>query len=130
MRFLDSNVLIYAFSADARTPIAQDLLQGSVIGVQGLNEFTVVARRKLDMSWDEITQAVDAILSLCGDPHPITLAAHRNGVRIADRHRLAFYDSVMLATAIDAGAESFITEDMHDGLVIDGRLTIRNPFSR
>jgi predicted nucleic acid-binding protein len=46
--FLDSNVLVYAFTTDPRAARAQGLLaRGCTISVQGLNEFTNVARRKL-----------------------------------------------------------------------------------
>ncbi len=44
--FLDSNILVYAFTTDARAAAAQTLLgRGCVISIQGLNEFTNVARR-------------------------------------------------------------------------------------
>ena len=46
--FLDSNVLVYAFTDDPRAAAAQALLErGCAIGVQGLNEFANIARRKL-----------------------------------------------------------------------------------
>jgi predicted nucleic acid-binding protein len=49
--FFDSNVLVYAFT-DPRAVTAQALLErGGITRVQGLNEFTNVARRKLEMSW-------------------------------------------------------------------------------
>ena len=48
--FLDSNVLVYAFTTDKRAAAAQALLQDRpAISVQGLNEFANVARRKLGM---------------------------------------------------------------------------------
>jgi predicted nucleic acid-binding protein len=52
-RFFDTNVLIYAvITGDRRAAIAQALLQsGGVIGVQQLNEFVPVARRKLKKTW-------------------------------------------------------------------------------
>jgi len=50
--FLDSIVLIYAFTADPRGEQAQRLLaDGCNIGVQGLNEFANVASLKLRMTW-------------------------------------------------------------------------------
>jgi predicted nucleic acid-binding protein len=63
--FLDSNVLLYAFTADARAAVAQALLErGSVTSVQGLNEFTNVTRRKLGMSWEEVRAALADIRTL------------------------------------------------------------------
>ena len=52
--FLDSNILVYAFTTDPRAAAAQVLLErGGIVSVQGLNEFTNVARRKLDMTWEK-----------------------------------------------------------------------------
>ena len=57
-RFLDTNILIYAFaSGDKRSARAEALLaEGGVIGVQVLNEFTSVARRKLGWDWPRLRQ--------------------------------------------------------------------------
>jgi predicted nucleic acid-binding protein len=53
--FLDSNVLVYAFTDDPRAEAAQaPLARGCTISVQGLNEFANVAWRKLGKSWPEI----------------------------------------------------------------------------
>jgi len=57
--FLDSNVLVYAFTSDPRAVAAQGLLErGCATSVQGLNEFANVARRKLGMNWEEIREAL------------------------------------------------------------------------
>ena len=58
--FLDANVLVYAFTTDPRAAAAQALLgRGCVTGVQALNEFTNVARRKLGMTWAEVGEALN-----------------------------------------------------------------------
>ena len=60
--FLDSNILVYAFTTDPRAADAQALLErGGIVSVQGLNEFTNVARRKLGMSWEEVRDSLAAI---------------------------------------------------------------------
>lgn len=46
---------------------------------------------------------------------------------MAARYDLQFFDAVIIAVARRAGATLLLSEDMHDGFVIDG-LTIRNPF--
>ena len=58
--FFDTNVLVYAFSAeDERSKTAQSLLdRGGAVGIQSLNEFVSVARRKLGINWKEIRAAV------------------------------------------------------------------------
>ena len=130
--FLDTNVLVYGIAQDdTRTLQAAALLrQGGVISVQVLNEFANVARRKLRRSWPEIADALAALRVLFPDPRPMSLATHDAAVDIAARHGFAFYDSLIVASALEAGCSTLLSEDMQDGQVIGGRLTIRNPFGR
>jgi predicted nucleic acid-binding protein len=128
--FLDTNILVYAIAGnDTRTAQAAALLrQGGVISVQVLNEFANVARRKLRRSWPEIAEALASLRVLFPDPRPIGLATHDAAVGIAARNGFAFYDSLIVASALEAGCLTLLSEDLQDGQVIDGRLTIRNPF--
>jgi predicted nucleic acid-binding protein len=128
--FLDTNVLVYAFSSNDRRKGAAEklLLKGGTIGVQTLNEFVSVAAGKLGMPWPTVIVWLEAIQKLCAAPVPVTLEVHRQAVRIAEIHRYNFYDSLMLAAAMEASCTVFYSEDMQDGQEIGG-LTIRNPFA-
>lgn len=127
--FLDSNILIYAFSEDRRSEAARILLNsGGTIGVQTLNEFVNVALNKLRMNWDEIDQALDEIQLLSTVVAPVDLALHQSGIALAQRHRLSIYDALIVAAALNANCKTLWSEDMHDGLVVEKRLEIRNPF--
>lgn len=107
VQFLDSNILVYAFTADPRAAAAQSLLEsGCVISVQGLNEFANVARRKLGMTWNEVTHALAALKTVCSTILPIELETHRQAILVAERYGCAIFDALM----------------------IDGRLRIANPF--
>ncbi|WP_200943278.1 MULTISPECIES: hypothetical protein [unclassified Rhizobium] len=44
------------------------------------------------------------------------------------RFNLSIYDALMIAAALQADCHEIFSEDMQHGLVIDGRLTISNPF--
>ncbi len=129
--FLDTNVLIYAVATeDRRTTTSLQLLDGTNrIGVQSLNEFANVAHRKLGMDWVEVAAALTRLRSLCPPPLPLGIDIHEAGVRLAARYRLAFYDAMIVAAALAAGCDTLWSEDMHDGLVVDDLLTIRNPFA-
>ncbi|HEY0424988.1 MAG TPA: PIN domain-containing protein [Rhodopila sp.] len=128
--FLDTNILVYGVvQGDARTPRAESLLrQGCTISVQVLNEFTNVARRKLRRTWPEINQAVGALRVLFPEPKAILPATHAAALVIAQREGFAFYDSLIIASAIEAGCSTLLSEDMQSGRVIADGLTIRNPF--
>ncbi|SMD04113.1 PIN domain-containing protein [Rhizobium sp. RU36D] len=64
------------------------------------------------------------------DVVPVTVATHETGLAVAERYGLSTYDAMIVASAIIAGCETLLSEDMQDGLVIDGRLRIINPFAQ
>jgi predicted nucleic acid-binding protein len=127
--FLDSNVLVYAFAADARAVSAQALLAGEwTTSVQVLNEFANVARRKLGRSWPEIREALDTIRAAAAEIIAVDIQIHMEALRLAERHGSSLFDALILAAALRANCETLWSEDMQDGMRIDGRLTVRNPF--
>ena len=128
--FFDSNVLPYTLAEnDPREAAAARLVAaGGTISVQVLNEFAAVARRKMRLSWPKVDQALDAIRALCRPPLPITLATHAAALGIAGRLGYRFYDGLIMASALEANCATLFSEDMQNGRVIDGKLTIGNPF--
>jgi len=127
--FLDTNVLLYALSEDERAEKAQALLaQPFVISAQALNEFANVGRKKLNMSWADIREAVDAVVALSATIVPVSEKITLAGLDLAQRYQLSFYDATMMAAAIGAGCERFYSEDLHAGLIVEKQLTIVNPF--
>jgi predicted nucleic acid-binding protein len=127
--FLDSNVLVYAFTDDPRSARAQELIgRGCVIGVQVLNEFANVARRKLGMTWDEVREALSAVRVLCPTVLSMDLETHEAALALAEQHGFPIFDALMIATALRGGCDTLWSEDMHHGMVVDGRLRIRDPF--
>ena len=129
-QFFDSNMLLYTLSTDTRkADIAAQILQnGGTISVQVLNEFANVAKRKLGMSWDEVARALTSIRRFCAQPRPLTVETHEAAVRIADRYGYGLYDSLILASAVEAHCDTLYSEDMHSGHIIDN-LKIVNPFA-
>ena len=128
-RFLDTNILIYAFaSGDKRSARAEALLaEGGVIGVQVLNEFTSVARRKLGWDWPQIEAAIAVISELLGSARPLTPGIHTQALKLARGSALSFYDALMVAAASGADCSVLLTEDLRHGRKF-GAVAIRNPF--
>lgn len=129
--FFDTNVLVYIVGqTDYRTAKAEALVaKGGVVSVQVLNELAFVSRRILGMSWDEIGDALAAIRDLCPSPTPLTLDTHDAGLHIAATYGFSFCDALIAAAALDAECTTLYSEDFQDGLVLEGRLTVRNPFA-
>jgi predicted nucleic acid-binding protein len=73
-------------------------------------------------------KAVGAIRELCPSPVPITLVTHDAALGIASRTGYQFYDALIIASALESGCTTLFSEDLQDGQVVEGRLTICNPF--
>jgi predicted nucleic acid-binding protein len=128
--FFDANILVYVVAQkDKRTDTAEALLAaGGTISVQVLNELANVSRKKLRMSWEEIDEALAAIRVLCPSPLPLTVDTHDAGRRIAAKYGYSMFDGLIAASALEAECDTLYSEDLQDGQIIEGRITIRNPF--
>ncbi len=111
--FVDTNVLVYAFTPESEKVRTAEALLGAepVISVQGLNEMVNVLRRKRAFTWPEIDVVVGAVVMLC-QVRPQSLATHTLARQLAERYRFSWWDSLQLASALEAGATSFWSEDL------------------
>lgn len=126
---LDTNVAVYALTLDAKRSRAREILRSvDFVSVQVLNEYANVARRKLGRSWEVVAGDLDALRQAAGVIRPVTDDANREAIRIGARYRITFYDAVIVAVALANGARVLYSEDMQHGLVIDGCLSITDPF--
>lgn len=127
--FFDTNIVLYLFSLDsAKADRAEELLAaGGVVSVQVLNELASVARRKLAMTWRDVGEILVQVRAVCR-VEPLTVETHMRGIEIAERYSLSIYDAMILASALGTGCSILYTEDLQNGQVFDGRLTIRDPF--
>lgn len=128
--FLDSNIAVYAVTAgDRRQAKAEQLIAaGGVISVQVLNEFVSATRRKLAMPWADVVVGLGALRQQCTPIISLTSDLHATAVDLVDRHGFHIYDACIVAAALEAGCTTLFSEDMQDGMRVDG-LTIRNPFA-
>jgi predicted nucleic acid-binding protein len=127
--FFDTSVLLYLLSDDAvRADRIETLLAArGVISVQVMNEFAVVALRKLKMPLNEVREILDTIRAVCA-VETITVETHDRGLAVFERYRFSFYDSILVATALISGAKILYSEDLQHGQVIDKQLRVTNPF--
>lgn len=127
--FFDTNVLVYTATSDARKAKAVECLgRGGITSVQVLNEFVHVARNKLRHDWPQVELALGLLRDSLDDVAPITVATHAAAVVLARDHRLAFYDALIVAAAVESGCDTLYSEDMQHGRKF-GELAILNPFA-
>jgi len=129
--FIDSNVLLYIASNDrAKADRAEALIASGegTISVQVLNELTNVARRKMRLSWTETRAFLSMIRALLLPVHPLTIDVHETGLDLAERYGLSTFDAMIAASALHADCDTLWSEDMHDGMTLEDRLRVANPF--
>jgi predicted nucleic acid-binding protein len=127
--FVDTNIVVYAFEPGEKSERALAALSGATISVQVLNEFANVCLRKLLYSRSTLEFRISDIRSQVISIAPVIEDTHDLARKIVFRYKLGFYDSVLLASALLADCDTFYSEDLHPGLVIEDQLTIRNPFT-
>jgi predicted nucleic acid-binding protein len=137
LTFVDTNVLVYAHdrSEPAKQSVAQEVLEqlwtdrAGALSTQVLQELYVVATRKLNPPMPRATaREVVAVygewLVVEVDVTLIIAASELEG-----RHRLSFWDALIVEAARRAGATRLLTEDLQPGRRIGG-IGIEDPFSQ
>jgi predicted nucleic acid-binding protein len=131
LRFVDTNVLVYLFDADApaKQAIARELLRAGrlVLSSQVLSEFYVTVTRKLARPLDS-ARASRAVSDLRALPvRDVTANLVQAAIRRCTAAQLSYWDALIVESAIEAGATTLLTEDLQHGQVI-GALRVHNPF--
>jgi predicted nucleic acid-binding protein len=132
--FVDTNILLYAKIDDGSEKYTKshDLLTTGLVGseipvsVQVLNEYHVNALR-LKVPVADIQNTVRQFMS---NFNVVTLTPGlvEGAMRIYNHYQLQYWDCLIVAAALEAGCSILYSEDMSDGLVIDGTLTVVNLF--
>ena len=134
--FLDTNILVYTF--DETSPTKQSRARGlveralenrsGVISYQVTQEFLNVATRKFTppLSADQAQRYLKQVLEpLCAVYSSNDL--YLRAIDIQARWRYGFYDSLIVASALQAGCITLYSEDLQTSQKIES-LTIVDPF--
>ena len=134
--FIDTKVFVYTFDdrdaskhARARSLVEQALRSGNgIISFQVVQEFLNVATRKFatPLRPDDCRLYVDQVLAPLCEVHS-SITVYREALDIAERWKLSFFDSLIVAAALAADCAVLWSEDLQDGQAIRD-LTIKNPF--
>ena len=134
--FIDTSLFIYQLEAsDERKSATADRIiskgiesRNACISFQVVQEClnTVLRKAEIPLSTDETKQYLDNVLA------PLyrvsaSISLYRGALDLQARYRYGFYDSLIVAAALDAGCTRLYSEHLQDGQRIEG-LTIENPF--
>ena len=134
--FLDTNIFVYTFDRNARTKAtkatslirkAADTGEG-VVSYQVVQEFFNVAFRRFSpaMTVAEAEQYLITVFRPLVAVHS-SPALYLSALRIKAKYRIGWYDSLIVAAALEANCAILYTEDLQDGSEIE-TLRIQNPF--
>ncbi len=135
MRFVDTNILLYAVSRDEaeseKAKRANDLLDERDLGlsVQVLQEFYVQATR--DSRADRLThdQAVALVESFARfSVQETTVSVTLAAMTARQRFRISYWDAAIIEAARALGCEVVLSEDMNAGQDYGG-VRVENPFA-
>ncbi|MFI5201738.1 MAG: PIN domain-containing protein [Candidatus Kapaibacterium sp.] len=130
---LDSNIWIYSFSSnfdERKRATAIKLIENCDIRIstQIIGEVCNAALRKAHASEFRIKELIDSFFDRFD---PIEIQSRSQMIRassLRERYNFSYWDSFIVLAALESNCSILYSEDMQDGLVVDGTLTIRNPF--
>ena len=127
---LDTNILIYMEGNNvAKRSVSEDLLSfAPVIPSQVVTEFLNVTRRLRNISK---LQAMNEAAELFADCKivPIQNSTIDLAIKLIQKYDFQLFDSLVVASTLEADCEILYTEDMQHGLLVNKRLQIINPYA-
>ena len=134
MRFVDTNVLLYATSTAAaertKARVARELLAADdlALSIQVLQEFYVQATRSGKPDRLSHAQAVALIEAFSRFPvQETTRALMRSAFESSQRFRISYWDAAVVEAARALGCATLLSEDLSHGQDYDG-VVVQNPF--
>lgn len=134
--FVDTNLWVYLYADDSdkeKTKTISSLVdkyfENITISTQVLGEFFHVLSKKGLKEKEEAKQmALDIASSF--DIIEVLQSTVIKAMDISILNGFSYWDSLILAVALENNCSTLYTEDMQDGQTIEGKLTIRNPFKQ
>lgn len=135
--FLDTNLIVYLFDSSEpdKHEKAKKLFAKLQRGKQGyissqvVNEFVVITSQKITYPIP-LEQMEEKLLFLQRRLYilPLHFEMSLKAIEIKLRYRYSFWDSLIIASALESKCSILYSEDMRSGQVIEGKLTIHNPL--
>jgi predicted nucleic acid-binding protein len=133
--FLDTNLLLYAYDSGspAKHAVAVRILEelwksgSGILSIQVLQEFFINVTKKIPKPLPVAVAREIVEDFLRWKVVPVDGRTILRAIDLHEKHKYAFWDSLVIQSAIEGGAVWLYSEDLKDGQRI-GDVTIRNPF--
>lgn len=129
---LDTNIVIYSHFLEnkEKQAISRDLLsKHPFVSIQVVSEYLNTMKRLL-----KSIATKEDLMDLCSQwmlecmVQPIHISTLQSAKRLINRYDFQIFDSIIVASALEAGCEVLYSEDMQHNLRVEKQLTIINPF--
>lgn len=133
--FIDTNVLVYIHLFDEESQDKRKALQNLlhrridaelIINVQVINEFYNVLLRK-NIEDNVMQEKIHSQLEICSASE-LSLKTVFSAWKLREKYKYSYWDSLILASALENSCSILYSEDMQHGQVIEDSLKIINPF--
>jgi predicted nucleic acid-binding protein len=135
--FVDTNIFVYSFDRNApeKQQRARQLIQSAlstqrgIISTQVVQEFLNVALRKFarPMTASEAREYLRVVLAPMCQHYP-SLALYDRSLLLQEETGFSFYDSLIVAAALESGCSTLLSEDLQHGRNVQG-VALVNPFA-
>ncbi len=137
--FIDTNVWLYRLFDDKKIEVSErerkrkiasciTEREGIIISTQVVNEVSNNLIKKAGFNEEQIKIVIQSLYTRC-TVIEFNLTIFESASHLRSRYNFSFWDSLIVACALAAGANIVYSEDMQDGLVVDNKLQVINPFN-
>ena len=130
--FIDSNIVIYAYSFTEKDKqrISETIISQSysVISTQVLQEIANILHHKFGNDYEVIKNTLIECKTAVNEMYTNIQQTILYACDIAKKYGYSFYDSLIIAAAIESGCSLLYSEDMQHNQLIERKLRIINPF--
>ncbi|MFP4441274.1 MAG: PIN domain-containing protein [Chloroflexaceae bacterium] len=131
--FIDTNVWVYAFNKtqdSTKTVKAKSLIRSEpsiFVSTQVMSELSVTLLRKFAATEPTIRRLTRSMYRKYRVLE-YTQATYFTASYVREIYTLSFWDSTIVASALESGSVKLYSEDLQDGLTINNQVTVQNPF--
>ena len=141
--FLDTNIFIYALTEPKEKNKKEDLQKRAValkllaklfnekdivISVQILNELHFNMLRKFKLDDELVIKSIEENVFAIALVEDLKVQTYTKASQIRKKYNISYWDSLVVASALESSCSTLYSEDMHNNFVIENSLTIINPF--
>jgi predicted nucleic acid-binding protein len=130
--FIDTNILVYCYDANPSLKKERAIeltknIPSLFISTQVVQELACVMSKKYNTKWNVVLQTIEELKK----DFSIAVNSINTVVKacaIADKYKFSFYDSLIIAAALECNCKILYSEDLQNKQIIENSLMVINPF--